>query len=149
MQTDAREPVSGRTTGVPVVVQLGARTCVWHLVGRLLAIVFVVVGLVGCRGARERLDGTWERVDNPGQTLTFDGERMIHAYPHGGRPISGPYAVVDDDSDAVVIEPTIEFADGRSLRADRQRIEFVDDDTFAMKNASNGSGGTYRRRAAG
>lgn len=132
-----------------VLVQLDARASVSLSMKRLLAIAWVVVALVGCRGARERLDGTWERVDNPGQTLTFDGDRMIHAYPHGGRPISGPYAVVEDDNDGLVIEPTIEFADGRSLRADRQRIEFVDDDTFAMKNASNGSGGTYRRRAAG
>lgn len=103
-------------------------------------------GLGGCGDGRERLHGTWERTDNPGQTLTFDAGRMTHVYPHGGRPVAGPYEVIEADRDELVIEPTIEVGDGRTMRADRQRIEFVDDDTLTMKNANNGSGGTYQRR---
>ncbi len=119
---------------------------------RRLALVLVLgIGLfagVGCRDGSERLRGTWERSDNPGQTLTFEDGRMIHVYPHGGRPVAGPYAVIEAGRNEVVIEPTIELGDGRTLRADRQRIEFVDEDTLTMKNASNGSGGTYERKGA-
>jgi hypothetical protein len=111
-----------------------------------LAALLVGLALAGCKDGRERLQGTWERTDNPGQTLTFAEGRMLHAYPHGGKPISGPYEVVEDDGDAVLISPTIELGDGRSLQADRQRIEFLDDATITMKNAKNGSGGTYKRR---
>jgi hypothetical protein len=116
-----------------------------RLVCRLAAVV-LALAVGGCRDSSERLQGTWERTDNPGQTLTFDAGRMIHVYPHGGRPVAGPYAIVESGRSEVVIEPTIEFGDGRTMRADRQRIEFVDDDTLTMKNASNGSGGTYQRR---
>lgn len=111
-----------------------------------LALVVLALVVGGCRDATERLQGTWERTDNPGQTLTFEAGRMTHVYPHGGRPVAGPYAVIESGSSEVVIEPTIEFGDGRTMRADRQRIEFVDDDTLTMKNANNGSGGTYQRR---
>ncbi|MBC8071868.1 MAG: hypothetical protein IAG13_26310 [Deltaproteobacteria bacterium] len=110
------------------------------------AALLVAALLAGCRDGRERLEGTWERTDNPGQTVTFADGRMLHAYPHGGKPISGPYDVVDDDGDGLLIAPTLELGDGRSLRADRQRILFVDDATITMKNAKNGSGGTYKRR---
>lgn len=115
------------------------------LLGRLALLVVALV-LGACRDSDERLQGTWERSDNPGQTLAFEAGRMTHVYPHGGRPVAGPYAIIEADSDELVIEPTIELGDGRTLRADRQRVEFVDDDTMTMKNASNGSGGTYRRR---
>lgn len=101
---------------------------------------------VACKDNRTRLRGTWERTDNPGQTIEFDADRMSHSYPHGGKPIEGPYEVVDERTDGLVIEPSIEFLDGRRLRADRQRIEFVDDDTLTMTNAKNGTGGTYVRR---
>lgn len=111
---------------------------------RHLVVLALLVG--ACADGGQRLQGTWERTDNPGQLLQFEAGRMTHVYPHGGKPIVGPYVVVESDSDEVLIEPTIELADGRSLRADRQRIEFVDDDTITMKNASNGSGGTYERR---
>ncbi len=114
----------------------------------LAALTLVALGaLGGCRDRAERLQGTWERADNPGQTVTFEAGRMLHSYPHGGKPIAGPYEVIVDESGGLVIEPTIELADGRSLRADRQRIEFVDDGTMTMKNAKNGSGGTYKRRS--
>jgi hypothetical protein len=106
----------------------------------------VLALLGGCRARAEQLEGTWERADNPGQTVTFEGGQMLHAYPHGGKPISGPYEVIEDQRGGLVIEPTIELGDGRSLRADRQRIEFVDERTMTMKNAKNGSGGTYHRR---
>ncbi len=99
-----------------------------------------------CRDASERLSGTWERTDNPGHTLSFDSGRLTQVSPHGGRPVAGPYTVVESGRDELVIEPTIEFTDGRTLRSDRQHVEFVDDDTMTMKNAANGSGGTYRRR---
>lgn len=114
--------------------------------GRLVALALIVASLAGCRARAEELEGTWERADNPGQTVTFADGRMLHSYPHGGKPISGPYEVVEDERGGLVIEPTIELGDGRSLRADRQRIEFVDARTITMKNAKNGSGGTYHRR---
>jgi hypothetical protein len=110
------------------------------------AALLLVALLGGCKDSRERLQGTWERIDYPGQTVTFEGGRMLHAYPHGGKPISGPYDVVVDDGDGLLIAPSLELGDGRSLRADRQRILFVDDATITMKNAKNGSGGTYKRR---
>jgi len=112
---------------------------------RRLAFLVALVG--ACADGGERLQGTWERTDNPGQLLRFEAGRMTHVYPHGGKPVAGPYAIVESGSAELVIEPTIELGDGRSLRADRQRIEFVDDDTITMKNATNGSGGTYERRS--
>jgi hypothetical protein len=114
---------------------------------RSIVCAIAAVVLAGCREGQSRLQGTWERTDNPGQIIRFEDGRMTHHYPHGGKPIAGPYDVVEDDGDRLVIEPIIEFADGRSLRADRQRIEFVDGDTLTMKNAKNGTGGTYERRS--
>jgi hypothetical protein len=115
---------------------------------RALVLGLLAVVVSGCwRDAHERLRGTWERTDNPGQTIHFDATRMSHSYPHGGKPIEGPYEVVDRHGDGLVIEPSIEFPDGRTLRADRQRIDFVDDDTLTMTNAKNGTGGTYQRRS--
>jgi len=113
---------------------------------RALPVVFGLVLLAGCKDGAKRLEGTWERADNPGQTLEFDAGRMVHSYPHGGKPIAGPYEVLEDGGDRVVIEPTIELGDGKTLRADRQQIEFVGDDTLTMKNVKNGSGGTYKRK---
>jgi hypothetical protein len=109
------------------------------------ALGFLLLG--GCKGGAERLEGTWERTDNPGQLLEFQAGRMLHSYPHGGKPIEGPYEVLEDKSDRVVIEPTIELGDGKTLRADRQQIEFDGADTLTMKNVKNGSGGTYRRKS--
>jgi hypothetical protein len=106
-----------------------------------------LLALAGCKEGAKRLEGTWERTDNPGQTLRFESGRMHHSYPHGGKPIEGPYEVLEDGGDQVVIEPTIELGDGKQLRADRQQIEFVDADTLTMKNVKNGSGGTYQRKS--
>jgi hypothetical protein len=106
--------------------------------------------LAGCRAASERVQGTWERTDaeggGQGQLLRFEGDRLTHVFGHGGKPMAGPFTIVESSRSALVIEPMIELPDGRLLRADRQRIEFVDDDTITMKNATNGSGGTYERR---
>lgn len=110
-----------------------------------LLVLALLVG--GCQRGAARLEGTWERADNPGQTLEFSAGRMTHHYPHGGKPVVGPYEVIEDDGDRLVIEPVIELVDGRTLRADRQRIEFVEADAFTMKNAKNGTGGTYHRRS--
>jgi hypothetical protein len=113
----------------------------------LLSLLFGLTLVEGCKDGAKRLEGTWERTDNPGQTLQFETGRMLHSYPHGGKPVAGPYEIVEDAGDRVVIEPTIELGDGKMLRADRQQIEFVDEDTLRMKNVKNGSGGTYRRRS--
>lgn len=114
---------------------------------RALSLLFGFVLFAGCKDGAKTLEGTWERTDNPGQTLQFEAGRMVHSYPHGGTPIAGPYEVVENDRDGVVIEPTIELGDGKTLRADRQQIEFVDHDTLTMKNVKNGSGGTYKRKS--
>lgn len=132
-----------------LAVQHSARRIVlpgMTFLARALPLVFGLVLFTGCKDGAKRLEGTWERADNPGQMLQFETGRMTHSYPHGGKPIAGPYEVLEDGGDRVVIEPTIELGDGKTLRADRQQIEFVGDDTLTMKNVKNGSGGTYKRR---
>lgn len=114
---------------------------------RAASVLLLGFALAGCQDGAKRLEGTWERTDNPGQTLRFEAGRMLHSYPHGGKPIEGPYEVLESGGDRVVIEPTIELGDGKTLRADRQQIEFVDGDTLTMKNVKNGSGGTYQRKS--
>jgi hypothetical protein len=114
---------------------------------RVLSLLVGLVLFAACRDGAKALEGTWERSDNPGQTLQFEAGRMLHSYPHGGKPIAGPYEVLENAGDRVVIEPTIELGDGKTLRADRQQIEFVDQDTLTMKNVKNGSGGTYKRKS--
>ncbi len=100
-----------------------------------------------CQPGSARLEGRWERADNPGQAIEFRDGRMTHHYPHGGKPIVGSYEVIEDGGSHLLIEPMIELVDGRTLSADRQRIEFVEPDALTMKNAKNGTGGTYRRRS--
>lgn len=97
--------------------------------------------------AAAKLLGTWVATDDSGKEVEFTKDTLKSTYPKsGGKPMVGPYKVEKAEGNTIEISTQIELDPGKFMPADNQVITLGDDGTMTMKNAKNGSGGSFKKK---
>ncbi len=91
--------------------------------------------------------GTWIATDDSGNELEFTKDRLTRTYPKSGaKPLVSVYKVEKHEGKTIEISVQLELSGGKLMQADNQVITLSDDGTLAIKNAANGSGGTFKKK---